>query len=149
MESTKLSRITHQILKSQMGLEKAPLVPTSRSMTDNTNRDCNPRNDQGPRYLPLGSIHQARGGLGALAPTSSRDLTDVWRGSGEVAKSSPLHGPVGARHFPISVWYQVLATRKMHPRTNPIHSQVSGAPPRPAASPSSGHCTRPEPTPPT
>lgn len=102
-----------------MYLKKAPLVPTSRSTTLNTNKDCNPRNDQGPHYLPLGSIRlegtpeKPRGFSPHLFP-----LPLIWPMSGEEvgkwrkAKSSPLHGPAGAHHFPISVWYQTLATRK-------------------------------------
>lgn len=107
-----------------------------------------PETTKGPVTFRSGAFvrREPQEGPGALAPTffpSSLDLTDVCTVSGEVAKSSPLHGPVGARHFPISVWYQALATRKMHPRPNPVHSQISGASPAPVASACSSHCTRP------
>lgn len=111
-------------------------------------KTATPETTKGPVTFRLGAFvgREPQEGPGALTPTffpSSLDLTDVCTVSGEVAKSSPLHGPVGARHFPISVWYQALATRKMHPRPNPVHSQISGASPAPVASACSGHCTRP------
>lgn len=59
----------------------------------------------------------------------SLPLTDVWRGSGEVAKSSPLHDPASARHFPISARYQAQETSgRRAPGTLPSLSGASPAP---------------------
>lgn len=66
--------------------------------------------------LPSAREHSSGGNtrvaLGRRPPPfpSSLALTDVWRGSGEVAKSSPLHDPACARHFPISARCQAQET---------------------------------------
>lgn len=95
----------------------------------------NPRNHQGPRYLPPGSIRR-EGTPGrpfnptfSLFPRSDQCLERKW-GSGEVAKSSPLHNPAAALPFPISFWCQAHATRKRRLLPTP-HTRKSLARPQP------------------
>lgn len=60
---------------------------------------------------------------------SSLALTDVWRGRGEVAKSSPFHDPACARHFPISARCQAQETSGR--RAPGTLASLSGASPAP------------------
>ena len=91
-------------------------MPKSRPTPHSTKRSQ-------PKKLPRAPLPSARehspgentrvafgGGRGWSAPTFSLALTDVWRGSGEVAKSSPLQDPASARHFPISARCQAQET---------------------------------------
>lgn len=132
LESTELPRPTQHTLKGHRDPEGAPPVPTP----DKTQR---PQPDACPRApLPSAREHSSRGttraALGRPPPPvpSSLALPDVWRGRGEVAKSSPLHGPACARHFPISARCQ---PRRPGEGAPPVHSRVSGAPPAPSPPP--------------
>lgn len=90
-------------------------------MPNNTKRSQPEKRPRAP--LPSAWEHSSggntRAALGRQPPPfpSSLALTDVWRGSGEVAKSSPLHDPACARHFPISARCQAQETRRRAPGT--------------------------------
>lgn len=115
LKSTK-PRLTHQTQKSQ-GVRKRPLRYPQADPLQTILKDPNPRNHQGPRSLPLGSnsregTPQRPWGLKPNPFPFSLDLISVWRRSGEMAKSSPLHNTSGALLFPIPFWCKTHATRK-------------------------------------
>lgn len=90
-------------------------VPVSGPIPHNTKISQPEKRPRAP--LPSAREHSSGGNmrvaLGHQPPPfpSSLALTDVWRVSGEVAKSSPLHDPACARHFPISARCQAQEIR--------------------------------------
>lgn len=149
LKSTKPPRLTHRILKGQRGSEKAPPMPTSRFIPDNTKK-ARTRETKGP--LPSGKHREGTperpwgfNPTFSLFPRSDQILERKW-GSGELF--SPLHNPVGALPFPFHFGARLMQPGKgasSQPRTLANLWRV----PSPEASACSGHCTRPEPTPPT